>query len=320
MDLDKKDMKILYQLDLNSRQSDAEIAKKVRLNKNTVWYRINRLMENGVIRKFVTLVNPVKFGKSVFKLYVRLQDMTDEAWNEIKIYLIQHKQVFWVTRNEGNWDIITAVWAKTPFDFYEFYSDFSARFNKFISEKQVTNQIEVPFFSRSYLSNGEGQVKCLWGGQVTEEKVDETDMKILEILAANARIPSAEIASKLKITPRIASYRIKEMMKRKIILAFSIELNQDTIDYDYYKVIFYLKSLTRQKENAFIEFCRSQGNIIYYIKTLGPWELELEIEAKNHKELNKIMNSIRKEFGDIIKSYEPLLITEEYKGEYNTLG
>src|SRR3990167_4126425 len=106
MDLDKKDMKILYQLDLNSRQSDAEIAKKVRLNKNTVWYRINRLVENGVIRKFVTLINPVKFGKSVFKLYVRLQDVTDEAWNEIKDYLISNKQVFWVTKNEGGWDVI----------------------------------------------------------------------------------------------------------------------------------------------------------------------------------------------------------------------
>lgn len=320
MDLDKKDREILYQLDLNSRQSDSEMAKKVRLNKNTVWYRINRLVENKVIRKFVTLINPVKFGKSIFKLYVRLQDVTDDAWNEIKNYLIQHRQVFWVTRNEGNWDVITAIWSKTPFDFYEFYSDFSTKFNKYILEKQVTNQIEVPFFSRSYMSEKEGQIKCIWGGQVSEEKVDEIDMKILESLAINSRMPSTELALKLKTTPRIVSYRIKELIKRKIILAFSIELNQSAIGYDYYKVILYLKNLTRQKENAFIEFCKRQGNVLYYIKTLGPWELELEFEVKNHKELNKIMNSIRKEFSDIIKSYEPLLIVEEYKGEYNILG
>lgn len=320
MELDKKDREILYQLDLNSRQPDSEIAKKVRLNKNTVWYRINRLVENKVIIKFVTLINPVKFGKSIFKLYVRLQDVTDDTWNEIKDYLISHKQVFWLTRNEGNWDIITAVWAKTPFDFYEFYSDFSTKFNKFILEKQVTNQIEVPFFSRSYLTEKEGEIKCMWGGEVSEEKIDDINIKILENLSTNSRIPSTELANKLKTTARVVSYRIKELIKRKIILAFSIEVNQAAIDYDYYKVILYLKNLTKQKEHSFIEYCKEQGNVLYYIKTLGPWELELELEVKNHKELNKIMNSIRKEFGDIIKSYEPLLIVEEYKGEYNTLG
>jgi Lrp/AsnC family transcriptional regulator, leucine-responsive regulatory protein len=318
IELDKKDRKILYQLDVNSRQSDSQIAKKVRLNKNTVRYRINRLVKANLIRNFVTLINPAKFGKSIFKIYLRLQDTTNETWNKIKNYLLSQEKVFWVSRYEGNWDIIVAVWSKSPYEFYKFYIEFTTKFAKVISNKQMTNQIEVPFFTRGYLSKTEGKIKCVWGGQIKEEKIDALDTKLLEALATNARMPATEIATKLKTTPRSIIYRIKDLIKKEIILAFSIQLNQSVIDYDYYKVIFHLKNSSQEDE--FIDFCKKQGNILYYIKTLGPWELELELEVKNHKELNKIMNSIRERFSDMIKSYEPLLITEEYKGEYNTMN
>jgi DNA-binding Lrp family transcriptional regulator len=320
MYLDKKDGEILYELDLNSRQSDSEIAKKVRLNKNTVWYRINRLIENKVINNFVTLVNPVKVGLSVFKLYLRLQDVADEPFNDIKGHLLKNKKVFCVSKSEGSWDLTAEISSKTPYDFYEFYSDFSKRYGRQILEKQITSQIEIPFFTRGYLPGKKSELKCIWGGQVSEEKIDDLDLKILEKLHLNSRVPSTELAKTLKTTPRVISYRINELVKRKIVISFSIEINQKAIDYESYKVALSLKNLTKKREHSFFEFCKSQKNVIYCIKTLGPWELELGLEVKNHNELNKSMNLMRLEFGDIIKSYDPLLITEKYKGKHNTLA
>ena len=43
MKLDRKDYRIMHELDLNSRQSYSEIAKKVGLNKDSVINRINKL-------------------------------------------------------------------------------------------------------------------------------------------------------------------------------------------------------------------------------------------------------------------------------------
>ena len=119
--------------------------------------------------------------------------------------------------------------------------------------------------------------------------------------------------------PRVIAYRIKELLKKKIILAFSILPNRGILGLDYYKVIIYLRNMAKKREESFIEFCRQQGNILYYIKTLGPWDLELEFEVEDHKQLNRIMDSLRGEFGDVIRNYETLLITQEFKGEYNTL-
>ena len=55
--LDAKDLAIMYELDCNSRQSNAAIGKKVRLDKGVVGYRIGRLIERGFIERFYIIVD-----------------------------------------------------------------------------------------------------------------------------------------------------------------------------------------------------------------------------------------------------------------------
>ena len=58
--LDKKDRKILYQLDLNSRATLSDLTKKVGLSKQVVDYRIKNLLKNKVIKQFYIIVNFTK--------------------------------------------------------------------------------------------------------------------------------------------------------------------------------------------------------------------------------------------------------------------
>ena len=72
--LDLKDCKILYELDINSRQSYHKIAKKVGLSKDSIIYRINKLQESGIIKQFHTVIDVGKLGFISFRLYLKLQN------------------------------------------------------------------------------------------------------------------------------------------------------------------------------------------------------------------------------------------------------
>ena len=74
--LDVKDQKIILELDKNSRQSNSQIGKKVRLSKEVIKYHIDSLIEKGVILRFHTVTNYFKLGISKFKLYLRLKKAT----------------------------------------------------------------------------------------------------------------------------------------------------------------------------------------------------------------------------------------------------
>jgi len=83
VDIDLKDRKILYELDLNCRQSNAQIGKKVGLKRDIVAYRIKKLEESGVIKNFWTAINTFRLGYNVFRIYISLQFVDSNKKNEI---------------------------------------------------------------------------------------------------------------------------------------------------------------------------------------------------------------------------------------------
>ena len=84
--LDIKDKKILSELDKNARQSNSQIGKKVRLSKEVVKYRIDKMVENGLIFRFHTVINYFKLGIQKFKVYLRLVDADKKKLDEIASY------------------------------------------------------------------------------------------------------------------------------------------------------------------------------------------------------------------------------------------
>ncbi|MCH8022562.1 MAG: winged helix-turn-helix transcriptional regulator [Thaumarchaeota archaeon] len=56
--LDKLDRKILFELDLNSRIPTTKLAKKLKVSREVVDYRIKRLTDNKYIRTFAEEVIP----------------------------------------------------------------------------------------------------------------------------------------------------------------------------------------------------------------------------------------------------------------------
>ncbi|MFA7576414.1 MAG: winged helix-turn-helix transcriptional regulator, partial [archaeon] len=96
MYLDLKDRKILYELDLNSRQPNVAIGKKVFLSKDSVSYRINKLIENKIITGLITRINATKLGYSFYNVFLKYQNIDLVVENELVKFILTHNQIGWV--------------------------------------------------------------------------------------------------------------------------------------------------------------------------------------------------------------------------------
>lgn len=73
--LDKMDVRILAALQEDGRLTNQRLADKVGLSPSPCWRRVKRLEEQGVIDRFVTLLNPEPLGLQVTAfLMVSLED------------------------------------------------------------------------------------------------------------------------------------------------------------------------------------------------------------------------------------------------------
>ena len=79
--VDVKDRKILYQLDVNSRQSFRSIGRKVGLSKDAVFRRIKRLQEEGIIIRFITLFDYLRLGGPAIE-EIAVEDVEVDATEE----------------------------------------------------------------------------------------------------------------------------------------------------------------------------------------------------------------------------------------------
>ena len=57
-------------------------------------------------------------------------------------------------------------------------------------------------------------------------------------------------------------------------------------------------------------------NVIHIIQSLGPWELELEIETESLDDFYNLTHQIRNEYSDIIKKTESVIIYNEMTLEF----
>ncbi|MBU4456945.1 MAG: Lrp/AsnC family transcriptional regulator, partial [Nanoarchaeota archaeon] len=137
MKLDFKDKKILYNLDLNSRATLNEIAKKVKLSKQVVDYRLKNLLKNKIIKEFYTVINFSKLGYTQHKLYLKFQNVNIEKEKEIIDYWEKNKHSIWVASSRGRWDLAVSLLAKDINDFGEILSNFINKYGLFVLEKDV---------------------------------------------------------------------------------------------------------------------------------------------------------------------------------------
>jgi Lrp/AsnC family transcriptional regulator for asnA, asnC and gidA len=115
--IDELDLKIISHLQENGRIPVAELAKRLNQPENTVRYRIERLLKNGVIRRFTALVDPRALGLNVSAAVMFKVD--PKKLDQLLEKLTSMKDVTNIYQLSGEWDLIAVVFAKDIQDLHE---------------------------------------------------------------------------------------------------------------------------------------------------------------------------------------------------------
>ena len=315
--LDIKDKKILYQLDVNARQSFSVIGKKVGLSKDVVNYRIKQMEKHDIISGYYAVLDIGKLGYLNFRVFLKFKNTTPKKEAEIMAYLKNHPMVGWLVGVYGKWDSNMLVWVESPFKFQQFWREFTSIYKNYISKSWISIITELCHFRKSFLvgKKRDDSPSEVSGGETTID-VDETDLKILKVISDNARLPLLDIAKRTGASPNVVKYRLRQMLKRKVILSFRPLLNLSALGIHYYKVHLTLKETTKERENALHAYAKMNPNIILVDFNVGGADFEMEVYCYSNDEFYTIIDDVRQKFVDIIDDIETMRYYKEYKWNY----
>ena len=232
------------------------------------------------------------------------------------------EQASWISKVEGIWDLNTGIFVKNVYEYRDLINEFLLKYSSFIERYDVSIVTREWSYHRDYLLNKKQKTSkpILMGfdpqKQYQIEIIDETDYKILKTILKNARMKTIDIARDIKTTEMVVRYRLKNLIKNGIIIGFKPFLNVHKLGYTYFKLHLTLQNLTPEKKKSIVNYIHQHPNTVHMTELVGGADLEAEFQVKTNEEFYAHVQELRLKFGDIIRDYEFMQYTQEYKFTY----
>jgi DNA-binding Lrp family transcriptional regulator len=300
--IDLKDRRILYELDVNSRQSFRNIGRKVGLSKDVVASRVKKLKERGIIIRFFTYYDILQLGFNFLRFYFKFQYVTPDIKKEIINHFMNDDYVNNLFSTEGSYDLGVLMMVKNISDIYPLWRKTLEKYGDYFSMQVFSAYMGESIYGHGFLLDGiEKPQRTPLQKNLGKVKIDDLDLKILKLLVVDSRIPTVDIAKKLNSNVITINSRIKRLIKLKVILGFTVELDLDKLGYQTWKVDFYLSEYT--KLNQIVKYLEKNPLLYSVDYTMGYADLELEINVKDITQLHDIIEDLYSKFPKIIRNY-----------------
>jgi DNA-binding Lrp family transcriptional regulator len=243
-----------------------------------------------------------KLGYFTFRVYLKFQNVSEEDVESMIGFLKEEENIWTIAKLLGKWDYAFFVGVKRIEDFHRTWNAFLLRFKKHISRNSISLYSPIHNFNkRFFMPDGKDVIERVIGiGE--EEKVDDTDLRIIKEWGKDVRQPSTDIARKLRTSPKTIINRIKALKRKNIIVGCKVDIDQGKLGYQGYRADLSLNSTERKHELH--SYCKNHPNIYQINDSIGGADFEFEIIVKDIEELLRIINDMAKTFEGMIRDFE----------------
>jgi DNA-binding Lrp family transcriptional regulator len=309
-DLDLLDRKILYELDLDARASASHLAKKLRKSKETVNFRLNRLLEEGYLKGFYTVFNTSKLGWFYYKMYLKLKDITPVKEKELFEYISKQPKIAYLASMEGHYDGVFLVMSQSSRDLVDFLYPFMKLYGEFVQEKQLVTFLTTHRLNQKFLHAGSETKDWHYPVEMGSYGLDDVDKEIMQTLSTNARMPLVEIAKRAGVDVKVVKYRMKKLEKDGIILAYVTAPNFEKLGLQFAQINISLKEPNVIK--SIISYFDFTNRCLFALEMIGAYDLAVEVHVEGNEQLNHIIDGFREKFVGKYNDYDVAIITKEY--------
>jgi DNA-binding Lrp family transcriptional regulator len=309
--LDLYDRKILAELEINSRQSNEAIGRKVRLSKQSVKSRIDQLQEKGIILGFWTAVNHAKLGFECASVFIKLKKHDLEAERFLIENLKKKINAVWIAELVGNYDLGISI-------IFRNIGHLDEAIKVLCKESGVEDPLVCYNLTFSIMPlrimyqdiNKEFITKTMSFKieKSSRVKIDKLDEKILGVLARDARIPLIKIAKEVNSTANTVKYRMKQLVEKEVIFGYRPITNYNALNLVWYQCL--IKTCCENEE--LIKYLNSHPNVTVVYSNIGQL-VSIDIHSSSITEFNNIKNDLKKKFSEIIKGFNVLTISKVHR-------
>jgi DNA-binding Lrp family transcriptional regulator len=315
----KIDYGLVYLRSENARMSLKELSDHLKKTPQRLKYSLSSLEKDGIIRDPHCIFDYSHFGLILFKVYFKGVYIKENEKERIIRELNSNPYVVAIYELTGEFDLVVEFAAPNPSKFNKELKKITQIIPKLNDYKIVLNLV-THISSKHYLIKNESLHALngirIIGGDRERELFSKEEMSVMKSMFENPVIRYTRLASSAGLNVKTAKRIFRGLVRRNIIKGFRYIVDTDKLGINKSRVFLRLHNLNLEKENQLMKFVIETKGIVQINKTVGDWDMEIDMEALNKSRIRYIVMQLREEFKDIIERFSIIEFYDYYKRNY----
>lgn len=308
--------RVLAEITWNCRDSVADVAKRLRLRDHTVRYAIDQL--NSLLDlKAICFTNPFRMGVLPFRIYFCVNSSDKAKVNKMVEYLRKLPEMYWLYGLYGYYQFGMSIRVPNMQVLNTILTKFDDEFGDLITRKSISVLARFAYYEPWIAHTGTGSRKSFEYVNDNERvPFDSVDEKILNAVRSQASLPVGGIAKIVGLPASTVSYRLEKMQKTGVVMGFAYAYESRIDGTESFLIQIAVKGLGFGVVERLFKFARNHPQVEWASRTIGEWDVEMEVGLTSAFELDEIIHQIYKCGEGRVRE----VMTHAWGREFNTGG
>lgn len=316
----KEERELLYLCSENARFKLKTISSLLKKSSQRLKYSLSTMEKEGIIETPYCIFDYSYFGLVLFRVYFKGGYISEKDKAAIIQQLIENPYVVSVYELSGEFDLAVEIQSPNPSRFNKELKKVASLIPTLNNYKLVLN-IVTHMYPKSYLvSNpeifGSIEPEILIGGDRNVEVFNDKEKQIMEQLLYDPKIRLTVLAKKAKMNVKTVSLILKNLKKKKIIRGFKYVTNSNKLGIYKSRIFLKFHNVSQEREKQLLTYMLKTPEIVQVHKTVGDWDMEIDIESLDKAKIRQIIVQIREDFKDLIETFNSIEFYNYYKRSY----
>ena len=318
--MSKIDKETLFVFTENSRTRLKDASVVLKKTPQRLKYSLKVIESEGILSEPFCIFDYSRFGLILFRIYFKGGYIGDRDKESVINKLVLIPYVVSIYELSGEFDLAIEMAAPNPSRFNKELKKVADLIKTLNTYKVVLNLV-THIYPRTYLlktaellMGRENDV--IIGGDRTIERFTDNEMAVMGALLKNPTIRMTVLSEEAGLNVRTAKSIIRDLENRNIIEGYKRIVDPNKMGINKFRLFLKLHNVTQERDTEMLDYMLSKKEIVQLNRTVGDWDMEVDIEALDKTAIRRVIHNMRQEFTDIIETFNMIEFYQYYKRTY----
>jgi len=304
----------------NARTKLKELSSTLQKSSQRLKYSLKGLNKEEVVYNPYCIFDYSQFGLVLFRVYFKGGYISENDKTEIIKKLNENPYVVSMYELSGEFDLAIEIESPNPSKFNKELRKVASLIPTLNKYKTLLN-IVTHIYPRYYLTKNLELInkipkEIIIGGDREKENFDNNEMAVIKNLLINPKSRLTFLAKQSNLNVKTFNSIFKELKKKKIIRSFKHIVNTDKLNIYKFRLFLKIHNLNDEREKQLMDYMLETNEVVQLNKTVGDWNMEVDIESLDKEKIKQIIIQIRSNFKDLIEDFNIIEFYKYYKKTY----